>query len=71
MLAIAIYSDQVEDVATLKTLIQDYLIENKTMAKISCFTNPEEIITIPNRYDVYFMDMDSTTEVTALGKQLK
>lgn len=41
------------------------------MAKISCFSNPEEIITIPNRYDVYFMDMDSETEITALGKQMK
>jgi DNA-binding LytR/AlgR family response regulator len=41
------------------------------MAKISCFSKPEEIIAIPNRYDAYFMDMDSETEIIALGKQLK
>ena len=68
MLSIAIYSDQIEDVATLKTLIQDFLIESKTMAKISCFSNPEDMIIIPNRYDVYFMDMDSTNDATVLGK---
>ena len=38
------------------------------MAKISCFSNPEEIMMIPNRYDVYFMDMDSTNDATVLGK---
>ena len=68
MLSIAIYSDQIEDVATLKTLIQDFLIESKKMAKISCFSNSEDMIMIPNRYDVYFMDMDSTSDATVLGK---
>lgn len=38
------------------------------MAKISCFSTPEEVMMIPNRYDVYFMDMDSTNDATALGK---
>lgn len=38
------------------------------MAKISCFSTPEEVIMIPNRYDVYFMDMDSTNDATVLGK---
>ena len=71
MLSIAIYSDQIEDVATLKTLIQDYLIENKTMAKISHFQTAEELIIIPNRYDVYFMDMDASEDATALGKQMR
>ena len=60
-----------EDVAALKVLIQDYLIENKTMAKISCFSNAEEMIIIPNRYDVYFMDMDTANDTTALGKQMR
>ena len=26
-------------------------------------------MTVPNRYDVYFMDMDSAVDVTAIGKQ--
>lgn len=38
------------------------------MAKISCFSTPEEVMMIPNRYDVYFMDMDSTSDATVLGK---
>ena len=38
------------------------------MAKISFFSTPEEVMMIPNRYDVYFMDMDSTNDATALGK---
>ena len=38
------------------------------MAKISCFSTPEEVMMIPNRYDVYFMDMDSTNDATVLGK---
>ena len=71
MLSIAIFSDQLEDVATLKTLIQDYLIENKAMAKISVFQNPEDLIIIPSTYDVYFMDMDSESNATLLGKKMK
>ena len=38
------------------------------MAKISFFSTPEEVMMIPNRYDVYFMDMDSTNDATVLGK---
>ena len=68
MLSIAIYSDQIEDVAILKTLIQDYLIESKTMAKISCFSNADDLIAIPNRYDVYFMDMDCGEDTSKIGK---
>ena len=41
------------------------------MAKISCFSTPEEVMMIPNRYDVYFMDMDSTSDATVLGKNRK
>lgn len=41
------------------------------MAKISCFADPEEMIIIPNRYDAYFMDMDSAAEATSLGKQMR
>ena len=60
-----------EDVATLKTLIQDYLIESKTMAKISCFQKGEDVILIPNRYDVYFIDMDTEEDSAVLGKKLR
>jgi hypothetical protein len=41
------------------------------MAKISCFSNPEDMIMIPNRYDVYFIDMDAAGDVPAIGKQMR
>ena len=71
MLSIAVYSDQPEDVAALKILIQDYLIESKTVAKLSCFQKSEDMIIIPNRYDIYFIDMDSAADATTLGKQMR
>ena len=71
MLSIAIYSNLIEDVAILKTLIQDYLIESKSMAKISCFPKGEDIILIPNRYDVYFIDMDTEEDSAELGESLR
>ena len=41
------------------------------MAKISIFQNPEDLIIIPSTYDVYFMDMDSESNATLLGKKMK
>lgn len=70
MLSIAIYSDQTDDVLTLKSTIQDFLIESKIMAKVSHFQNPEDIITVPVSYDIYIMDMDSEYDAIALGKRL-
>lgn len=40
------------------------------MAKVSVFTNAEDLIIIPNRYDIYIMDMDSKEDTIALGKQM-
>ena len=58
MLSIAIYSDQETDVKNLKSIIQDFLIEMKMMAKVSHFDTPEAIMTAPGSYDIYIMDMD-------------
>ena len=41
------------------------------MAKISCFSNADDLIAIPNRYDVYFMDMDCGEDTPKIGKQMK
>ena len=60
-----------EDVATLKTLIQDYLIEYKTMAKISCFQKGEDVVMIRNKYDVYFIDMDTEEDSVILGQEIR
>ena len=69
MISIAIYSDLEEHINELKSLIQDYSIENKVMAKISIFNDNYNFITVPNRFDIYIMDMESKDDVIALGKQ--
>jgi hypothetical protein len=40
------------------------------MAKVSIFMPPEEMILIPNRYDIYIFDMDSTGDAIKLGKDI-
>lgn len=66
----AIYSDRSSDIEEIKSIIQDFLIETKTMAKVSIFNDPEEFIIVPNRYDIYIMDVDSKENVFELGKQM-
>ena len=39
------------------------------MAKISVFSDDYNFITVPNRFDIYIMDMESKDDVVALGKQ--
>ena len=68
MLSIAIYSDLPGDTAALRTLIQDYLIEYKTMAKLSYFKKGEDVIMIRNKYDIYFIDMDTDEDSVILGE---
>ena len=70
MLSIAIYSDQETDVLALKSIIQDFLIANKIMAKLSHFQKEEDLILVPTRYDIYIMDMDSSEDTIALGKTM-
>lgn len=71
MLFIAIYSDQNEIISLLKSIIQDLLIESKTMAKVSIFDNPINFFTIPNEnYDIYIMDMDCKDDTIDLGKKI-
>lgn len=71
MLSISIYSNLADDTEALKSIVQDFLIETKLMAKVSCFNDPEAFILAPCRYDVYIMDMDSTDDVIQLGKQMR
>lgn len=71
MLSIAIYSDQETDVKNLKSIIQDFLIEMKMMAKVSHFDTPEAIMTAPGSYDIYIMDMDSKDDVLDLGRKMR
>jgi hypothetical protein len=59
LLSIAIYSNNEEEVTQLKSIIQDFLIEMHIIAKVSCFNDPEAIVMVPNRYDIYIMDIDA------------
>lgn len=70
MLSIAIYSDQTDDVLTLKSTIQDFLIESKIVAKVSHFTSSADMIIVPVSYDIYIMDMDSAEDSIELGKRM-
>ena len=71
MLSIGIYSDQNEDIEKLKSIIQDFLIEVRMMAKVSYFNDPETFITVPGSYDIYIMDMDSKDDTLMLANKMK
>lgn len=70
MLSIAIYSDQETDVLALKSIIQDFLIANKILAKLSHFQKGGDLLSAPIRYDIYIMDIDSSEDTIALGKTM-
>lgn len=70
MLSIAIYSTLADDARDVRSLIQDFLINEKIMAKVTILTNPSEFLTVPGSYDIYIMDMDSEDDVIDLGKQM-
>ena len=72
MLSIAIYSTDLEFCNQIKEIIQDYLIEYKTMARVSLFQEVEKIEMVSRSYDLYIIDMDSETIGTIeLGLKLK
>ena len=49
-------------VCELKSIIQDFLIEGKNMAKVSILGGKEEIVIAPSCFDIYFLDMDLFSE---------
>ena len=70
MLSIAIYTNNTETIQTIKSTMQDFLIQTKTMAKISCFKDAEQLILSPNRFDIYFLDIDFQEGTIDLGTKL-
>ena len=67
---IAIYSNYYTDIGELKNIIYEYLINNKIVAKVSVFENNSDVITAPEHFDVYVMDMDMHENIIELGQQL-
>ena len=70
MLSIAIYSDNLDDTMALRSKIQDFLVRNKILAKTKIFESMEKFITVPDTFDIYFMDMDSSDDVLEIGAQM-
>ena len=56
MISIAIYSEH-DQIMEIKSIVQDFLIEAKMMAKISKFTGLYELVVSPPHYDVYIIDL--------------
>ena len=71
MISIAIYTIQSETAEELKETIQDFLIESKTTAKVLFFNDSQTLLTTPNSFDLYIMDLDNSNEnVLELGGQM-
>ena len=60
-------------ICELKSIIQDFLIEGKNMAKVSVLGDKEEIVMAPSCFDIYFLDMDlfSEEDIVPFSKQIK
>ena len=69
MISIAVCSSA-ENTISIKSMIQDFLIENKMMAKISKFTNLYELVVSPTQYDLYIIDLDEDGNGLEIGKKL-
>lgn len=69
MISIAIYSEQ-DQIMEIKSIVQDFLIEAKMMAKISKFTGLYELVVSPPHYDVYIIDLDTEENGLEVGKKL-
>lgn len=52
-------------------MIQDFLIELHTMAKVSYFNKAEAFLTVPGSYDIYIMDMDAKDNALELGQKMR
>ena len=70
MISIAIYDDNQTYIDEIQQLIQDYLIETSTMAKVSVFNKAEDLILAPASFDIYIMDTDSCEDIKKLSAKI-
>jgi DNA-binding LytR/AlgR family response regulator len=70
LLTIAIYSSDNNSISIIKSIIQDFLIENKLMGRVSYFQKEEDMILAPIKYDIYIIDMDNQENTISLGKMM-
>jgi len=67
MLSIAIFDDNKTHLDELCNLIQDYIIETKSMVKLAVFDNVENLLVVPASFDIYIIDTDSTEDIIYLS----
>lgn len=70
MLSIAIYDDNKTYLNELREMIQEYLIESKSVAKVSIFDKSEDLLVVPASFDVYIMDTDSSENLYELSRRM-
>ena len=70
MISIAIYDDNKTYLNELQNMIQNYLIDTHSIAKVSIFDNAETLLLTPQRYDVYIMDTDSSEDIYKLSHKI-
>lgn len=71
MLSIAIFDDNKTHLDELCNLIQDYIIETKSMVKLAVFDNVENLLVVPASFDIYIIDTDSTEDIIYLSQRMK
>ena len=70
MFGIGVYVKDKELKDQIKDTIRDFLIERHLMAKVSYFENIEHLITTPNSFDLYILDMDAEDNMIQLGEEM-
>lgn len=71
MFSVAIYSENFKELERIKNRLKNIVANSDFLAKISFFSNKEELLVTPNRYDVYIFDMENNEEVLNLGKEME
>lgn len=71
MLSIAIFDDNKTHLDELCNLIQDYIIETKSMVKLAVFDNVENLLVVPASFDIYIIDTNSTEDIIYLSQRMK
>lgn len=70
MLSIAIFTKTTANLSLWKSKAEDLLVETETLAKISYFDEEEKLITAPESYDIYIIDMDTPIDTLALSEKM-
>ena len=70
LLSIAIYSQSDESIRKLKSVIQQFLSETKSMANMQCFKNLEDFIAVKN-YDIYIVETLQNEDIVSIENKIQ